>query len=106
MDNKKVSVTSVDTRKFVEGILYLGSLGGKITKNCVAIKGMMIRAEVELPWDVPVEESQTIRVSKQAKVEKLEAQVEVKEEIKQEANKPKPKAKPKAQEQPETEESE
>jgi hypothetical protein len=68
MEYKKVSVASIDTRKVVEALLYLGSIGGELTKNCVAIKGLMLRADVELPWDVPVEESMIIKVSKGAKI--------------------------------------
>lgn len=60
---KKVVVTTLDTRKFVEAMLYLGSIGGVLTRECVAVKGMMLRAEVEVPEATPVKESQIIRVS-------------------------------------------
>ena len=63
MDYKKVVVNSVDMRKFAEALVYLGSIGAEVTKNCLAVKGLMLRAEVELPWDVPVNETQNIRVS-------------------------------------------
>lgn len=63
MEMKKVTVSTVSTRKFVEGLLYLGSIGGELTDECVTIKGMFLRAEVMLPVDTPVNETQELKVS-------------------------------------------
>ena len=68
MEFKKVVVNSVDMRKFAEALVYLGSIGAEVTKNCVAVKGLMLRAEVELPWDVPVNETENVRVSMKDKI--------------------------------------
>lgn len=54
---------SVNTRKFVEDLLYLGSIGGYLDKTCPAIKGLMMRAEVLVPEDVAVELSPSIKLS-------------------------------------------
>ena len=54
---------SVNTRKFVEDLLYLGSIGGFLDKTCPAIKGLMMRAEVLVPEDVAVELSPSIKLS-------------------------------------------
>ena len=62
---KKVVVCTTDTRKFVDSLLYLGSIGGRLTDKCVAMKGVLIRAEVEVPVEVPVEETPVLKVSVQ-----------------------------------------
>ena len=54
-ENKIVSVKTINIRKAAEALLYLGSIGGKITDKCVAVKNMFLSIEVEVPWDVPVE---------------------------------------------------
>lgn len=74
MEMKKVTVSTVSTRKFVEGLLYLGSLGGELTEQCVTVKGMFLRAEVMLPVDTPVKENQEIKVSPGLPVVKKEDQ--------------------------------
>lgn len=64
MEMKKVTVSTVSTRKFVENLVYLGSLGGVIDDNCVTVKGpMFLRADVMLPVDVPVNETQEMKVA-------------------------------------------
>lgn len=64
MEMKKVTVSTVSTRKFVENLVYLGSLGGVIDDNCVTVKGpMFLRADVMLPVDVPVDETQEMKVA-------------------------------------------
>ena len=60
---KKVTVVTVDTRKFVEDILKLGAVGGVIDNKCVAIKGMFLRAEVMVPEDAVVETNERVSVS-------------------------------------------
>jgi len=70
MQFKKVVVASVDLRTFCEGVAYLGSIGGQITDKCMAIKGLILRAEVEVPWDTPVNESPTIQVNRKDIIER------------------------------------
>lgn len=60
---KKVVVVTVDARKFVEDILKLGALGGQLTEDCVAIKGMFLRAEVMVPKSAVVETNERVSVS-------------------------------------------
>lgn len=67
---KKVVVATVSTRKFVEALLYMGSIGGEIDDSCTAFKGAMLRTEVILPEATPVTESQVIKVSVQPLQEK------------------------------------
>lgn len=63
MEKKKVTVSTVSTRKFVENLLYLGSVGGELTDQCVTIKGMFLRAEVMVDVDTPIKETQEMKVS-------------------------------------------
>lgn len=83
MEKKKVTVSTVSTRKFVESLLYLGSVGGEVTDQCVTIKGMFLRAEVLVDVDTPIKETQEMKVSPGMPVE-VEVTVE---------DKPTPKAK-------------
>lgn len=66
MNYKKVAVFSVDMRKFVQALLELGSVGGVITDECVAVKGIMPRAEVLVPEGQAIKESENIQVMKAA----------------------------------------
>ena len=79
---KKVAVATLDTRKFVEALLYLGSIGGKITNKCVAMKGLMLRAEVEVDADTPVNTDSVIRLSAGVPYVKESSAVEEKKEDK------------------------
>lgn len=63
MEKKKVTVSTVSTRKFVENLLYLGSVGGELTDQCVTIKGMFLRAEVLVDVDTPIKETQEMKVA-------------------------------------------
>lgn len=63
MEKKKVTVSTVSTRKFVESLLYLGSVGGELTDQCVTIKGMFLRAEVLVDVDTPIKETQELKVA-------------------------------------------
>lgn len=63
MEKKKVTVSTVSTRKFVESLLYLGSVGGELTDQCVTIKGMFLRAEVLVDVDTPIKETQEMKVA-------------------------------------------
>lgn len=71
---KKVTVVTVDTRKFVEDILKLGSVGGKITDDCVAYKGMLLRAEVVVPVSAVVETNERVKVSAEYVADQVLAQ--------------------------------
>lgn len=73
MEKKKVTVSTVSTRKFVESLLYLGSVGGELTDQCVTIKGMFLRAEVLVDVDTPIKETQEMKVAPGLPV-KVEAQ--------------------------------
>lgn len=93
MKVKKVVVSTVDTRKFVDSLLYLGGLGGKLTENCVAIKGMFLRAEVEVSADAIVEQTPEMRLAAGLEYEAVEeAPVETKVEEPKKARGRKPKA--------------
>lgn len=71
---KKVSVVTVDARKFIEDILDLGSKGGKIDESCVAYKGMFLRAEVMLPSNAIVELNERVSVSAEYVAEAVKKQ--------------------------------
>lgn len=60
---KKVTVVTIDTRKFVQDVLALGAVGGELTEGCVAVKGMFLRAEVMVPKGAIVETSDRVSVS-------------------------------------------
>jgi hypothetical protein len=60
---KKVVISTIDTRKFVQYLLYLGSLGGNLTKKCTAIKGLFLRAEVEVPADAIIKQTPEMKVA-------------------------------------------
>ena len=60
---KKVTVVTIDTRKFVQDVLALGAVGGELTEDCVAVKGMFLRAEVIIPKGAVVETSDRVSVS-------------------------------------------
>lgn len=72
---KKIIVSTVDTRKFVEYMLYLGSVGGKITKKCKALKGLMLRAEVEVPSDTIIKQTPEMKVAAGAEYKDTESVV-------------------------------
>lgn len=83
---KKIIVSTVDTRKFVEYMLYLGSVGGKITKKCKALKGMFMRAEVEVPADTIIKQTPEMKVAAGPEYEDTEGVVQ--EEDSTESKKP------------------
>ena len=60
---KKVSIATVDARKFVEDLLTLGKQGAVIDDSCIAYKGFMLRAEVMVSKSVPVETNERVQVS-------------------------------------------
>lgn len=63
MEKKKVTISTVSARKFVENLLYLGSIGGELTDQCVTIKGMFLRAEVMVDVDTPIKETPEMKVA-------------------------------------------
>lgn len=60
---KKVNVTTVDTRRFVQDLLALGAIGGVMDESCIAYKGILLRAEVLVPDDAVVETSERVKIS-------------------------------------------
>ena len=60
----QVEVATTDTRQFVDTLLRLGKIGGALTKECPAFKGVVLRARVILlDEDVPkIPQSAIIRV--------------------------------------------
>lgn len=105
MEFKKVIVSTISTRKFVEGLLYLGSIGGQLEDNCTVIKGLYLRAEVMLPADTPVDETPEIKVAAGVPVKKEEKPVAKKTTARKTTNKKKEDAEKQTEEQdaPETE---
>lgn len=69
---KKVFVATVDARKFVEDLLKLGASGAVITDECIAYKGMFLRAEVFVEDNVVVETNERVKVSADYVAKKVE----------------------------------
>lgn len=78
---KKVSVITIDTRKFVEDILELGKQGGVLTENCMATKGLFLRAEVEVPDNAIVTLSERVAISAESIAEATLKKDEPKNEV-------------------------
>lgn len=78
---KKVSVCTIDTRKFIEDLLALGKVGGVLTDECIATKGMFLRAEVLVPVDAPVELSERVALSAESVAEAVLKKDEPKAEV-------------------------
>lgn len=90
---KKVVVNTVNTRKFVENLVYLGSIGGVFDDSCKAFKGMFLRAEVTVPETTIVEETPEMRVAAGAPKEPAQAVKRVETTVaKEEPTKETPKA--------------
>ena len=93
MKMKKVVINTVDTRKFVEGLIYLGSIGGKFDTSCSAFKGMFLRAEVLVPETTIVEETPERKVAAGAPKESVQSVKRVETTVaKEEPTKETPKA--------------
>lgn len=78
---KKVSVITIDARKFVEDILELGKQGGVLTDTCYANKGLFLRAEVELPDNAIVTLSERVAISAESIAEATLKKDEPKNEV-------------------------
>lgn len=83
MEVKKVVVSTVSVRKFVENLIYLGSIGATFDDKCIAVKGLLLRAEVFVPVDEVVEETVEMKVAAG-----LPIKPEKTEESKQQGKKP------------------
>lgn len=59
---KKVIITTVDTRKFIQDVLELGKQGGVLTDECRAYKGIVYIAEVMVPENVVVNTSERVKL--------------------------------------------
>lgn len=79
---KKVLVSTIDTRKFVDALIHLGSVGGEFNNSCTAFKGMFLRAEVLVPETAVIEETPEMRVMQGLPKEvKKRVETEVKSEV-------------------------
>jgi carbamoylphosphate synthase small subunit len=78
---KKVSIITIDARKFVEDILELGKQGGVLTDNCFANKGLFLRAEVEVPDNAIVTLSERVAISAESIAEATLKKDEPKNEV-------------------------
>lgn len=87
MLTKKILVASRDTKKFVEAILYLGSLGATIPDGKGVFKGVRMRATLEVDEETYVQEDSVIKVVPPSK-EEVKASIEEKKKERQKKDSP------------------